>query len=161
MLEFKTKHLKELRTIAAAIVTLVNDISHGTPHVSEEVKARNAALMNEDKCLFCQKPYGEDKIVRGVHSACYSQLDYRFRKKRLTEKDAIEKGWLLPPYDESEDEVLTIAESLAAGAVPIVGKPTPQQREVIIREGKEADKKLRDKAPKEKPGSLKPKGSKR
>lgn len=158
MLEITNKQFKEMRLLVNTLAKHLDDISD-PPALSQAGKERVESHLQNAQCLYCSKPYGTEKIVRGVHVSCYSKLDYKFRRKRkpMTEKEAIAKGWLLQAYDSDNDN------ALPDGNVPIVGEPTRQQKEKHFQDGQEADKKLREAVPTEKPGvtTKQPKGGKR
>lgn len=105
MIELSNKSVDEIRRITNALVRWLEEIDSGKPNVPSDVQERVAALVAKKRCLFCNEPYGDEKITRGDHQKCYSKLDYRFRRKRLTERQAIEQGLLLEAYDISDEVV--------------------------------------------------------
>lgn len=69
-----------------------------TIKLTKQVEQRRQALLENHKCLACEKQLGEGENVRcGQCDACYSALRRAIDKRLTTRISAIRAGELLPP----------------------------------------------------------------
>ena len=64
--------------------------------MKKQIVLRVAKLQAECKCLACEQPLGDDRVIRGVHVRCYDGIRRCIKSGKTTEIKVVTEGVMLP-----------------------------------------------------------------
>lgn len=100
--------------MATVMVRVATEFDVVRVKVNGEVQERIDRLKADGKCLGCEAEIQPGaKVRRGLCNTCYSAAYNAMQRKRVTEKQLMERGNLLPPSPGGRKPINAFTQSLA------------------------------------------------
>jgi sRNA-binding protein len=98
MAQIDDKQIAKLRSLIVALQDFVDSLETGADLLTNELRQRISEYREANRCLYCGQKL-EGKVTRGCHQACYSLIKQRIGRGKLTQEEAIRRGWMNPVAD--------------------------------------------------------------